>query len=342
LNFKERILVVDTHAHIIVPEITREFAPEETWRPRVYWEEGNQVVEFGGRQIRSTVHEFVQVEGIMEAQAAAEIDVTLLCPWVTLLRYNAEPVEGLRTCRIQNKALARLAQSYPDKIRALGCVPLQDPQLAAEELYELVKEPGLCGVEVAASVNPPREPSPVYLGDERFAPFWEAAEETGALIFIHPTTRGFEAPVFGEYYLWNAVGNPLETTITAAHMIMAGVMERHRRLKVLLAHGGGALPALRGRLNHAHSFQPQARARLNEAPEESLKRFYFDTITHDELLLRQLIEFAGADHVVVGSDYPFDMGVQNPAETVRKLQLPTEEEAKILSGNALGLIGEEF
>jgi len=342
MDFKERIVVVDTHAHIIVPEITREYGPEESWRPRVYWEEGNQIVEFGGRQIRSTVHEFVQIEGILEAQAAAGIDVTLLCPWVTLLRYGTEVEEGLRTCRIQNEALRRLAQAYPEKIRALGCVPLQDPQLAAEELCEMVKEPGLCGVEVAASVIVPQEPSPVYLGDERFAPFWEAAEETGALIFIHPTTRGFDAPVFNEYYLWNVVGNPLETTITAAHMIMAGVMEKHPRLKVLLAHGGGALPALRGRLNHAHSFQPQARARLKEAPQESLKRFYFDTITHDEPLLRQLIEFAGADHVVVGSDYPFDMGVQHPAETVRNLQLAAGDEARILSGNALGLIEKEF
>ena len=90
-------------------------------------------------------------------------------------------------------------------------------------------------------------------------------------MFIHPTTRGFDVPVLNEFYLWNAVGNPFETTLTAAHMTMAGVMERHRDLRVLLAHGGGALPALRGRLAHAHSFQPQAHAGLKESPLESIR-----------------------------------------------------------------------
>ena len=98
----------------------------------------------------------------------------------------------------------------------------------------------LKGVEVAASVRG------VFLGDDRFEPFWEAAEATGALVFIHPTTRGFDSPAFQDYYLWNTVANPLETATTAAHMVVAGVMERHPELRVLLAHGGGALLAVRG------------------------------------------------------------------------------------------------
>ena len=146
------------------------------------------------------------------------------------------------------------------------------------------------------------------LGDDRFAPFWSAAEATGALVFIHPTTRGFETGAFADYYLWNTVGNPLETTVTAAQMVMAGVLERHPGLRVVLAHGGGAILALRGRLRHAHSFQPQARARLKESPEDSLRRFHYDTVTHDPRLLADLIAFAGPDRVVLGTDHPFDMG----------------------------------
>lgn len=198
-----------------------------------------------------------------------------------------------------------------------------------------MNEPGLYGVEVAASVQG------VYLGDERFRPFWAAAEQSGALVFIHPTTRGFDSPVFNQYYLWNSVGNPLETTITAAHLIMAGVMQVHPGLKVLLAHGGGAILALRGRLRHAHSFQPQAKASLEESPETSIKRFYFDNLTHDLDLLRDLVDFVGPDRVLVGSDYPFDMGAEHPAEIVRQLQLPLEDEEKILSGNALNLLHKE-
>jgi aminocarboxymuconate-semialdehyde decarboxylase len=328
-------VVVDTHAHIILPEITREYAPEEGWRPRVFLQDGRQVVDYKGKQIRSAIRPFVHIEEILEAQAQAGVDRMILCPWVNLLRYEVEPGEALRTSRIQNRSLARLASGYPGRIYGLGTVPLQDPELAARELESWMAEPGIFGVEVAASVRG------AYLGDGRFRPFWAAAEQSGALVFIHPTTRGFDAPVFGQYYLWNSVGNPLETTITAAHMIMAGVMQGHPRLKVLLAHGGGALLALRGRLRHAHSFQPQAKASLGETPEASLKRFYFDSLTHDLGLLRDLVDFVGPDHVLVGSDYPFDMGAEHPAEIVRQLERPLEEEAKILSGNALNLLHKE-
>ena len=158
-------------------------------------------------------------------------------------------------------------------------------------------------------------------------------------MFIHPTTRGFETGAFADYYLWNTVGNPLETTVTAAQMVMAGVLERHPGLRVALAHGGGAVLALRGRLRHAHSFQPQARARLKESPDESLRRFYYDTVTHDPRLLSDLIGFAGPDRVVLGSDHPFDMGDYGAVAAVRGLGLAPEAEAAVLGGNAEQLLG---
>jgi aminocarboxymuconate-semialdehyde decarboxylase len=148
-------------------------------------------------------------------------------------------------------------------------------------------------------------------------------------------------PALGDYYLWNSVGNPFETTIAAAHLVMAGVFERHPRLRMVLAHGGGALLALRGRLRHAHTFQPQARARLAESPEESIRRFCFDTVTHDTELLRALIAFAGPERVLLGSDYPFDMGDPAAVATVRGLDLAPEAEAAILAGNAERLTGRE-
>lgn len=325
-------MIIDAHTHIIVPEMTREAAPEEAWRPQVKWVNGQQVIEFGGKSLKSAVREFVHIEAILAAQDAAGVDRVLLCPWVSLLRYDIEPQEGLRLSRIYNEALSRLAQTHPHRVSTLGTVPLQDPELAAGELETVMGEPGLHGVEIAASVNG------VYLGDERFDPFWAAAEATGALVFVHPTTRGFGIPALNDFYLWNTAGNPLETMVTAAHMIMAGVMERHPNLKVLLAHGGGAILSLRGRLRHAHSFQPQARAKLVESPEASLRRFYFDTVTHDPALLQALVDYAGVDHILLGSDYPFDMGVERPAEIVRALGLPPTDEAKILGGNLVNLL----
>ena len=316
-------MTFDVHAHVIVPEITG----DEPWRPRVYRDdEGAQVVEIGGRQIRAAVAEFVDIEGILAAQDEAGVDRVLLCPWVPLLYYDAEPDEGLARARIQNDALARLVDQHPSRLAALGALPLQDPELAARELPDVMRM--LSGIEVAASVRG------VFLGDDRFEPFWDAAEATGALVFVHPTTRGFGSQAFHDYYLWNTVGNPLETAVTAAHMVMAGVMERHPGLRVLLAHGGGALLALRGRLRHAHSFQPAARSRLRESPGDSIRRFHFDTLTHDDALLRALIDYVGPDHVLLGSDYPFDMGDGRQVDTVRALGLAPEVEAAIMAGNA--------
>ena len=323
-------MTFDVHAHVIVPEITG----DEDWSPRVWRDDaGSQVVELGGNQIRAAVAEFVDIDGILAAQDEAGVDSVLLCPWVPLLYYDADPDEGLARARIQNDALAGLVRKHPDRVAALGAVPLQDPELAAAELVGVMQH--LSGVEVAASVRG------VFLGDDRFEPFWEAAETTGALVFVHPTTRGFDSPAFQDYYLWNTVANPLETAITAAHMVMAGVMERHPRLRVLLAHGGGALLAVRGRLRHAHKFQPKARSRLHESPDVAIRRFYFDTLTHDDMLLRALIDYVGPEHVLLGSDYPFDMGDARHVDTVRRLGLAPDVEQAVLGGNAERLLAEK-
>lgn len=327
--------VIDMHAHVIVPELLREAAPEEDWRPWVWRDGGHQAFAVGGREVRSAVREWTRLDRIVADQDAAGTDVVVLSPLVLLLGHDAEPGEARRRARIQNEGLARMVADGAGRIAALGTVPLQEPGLAAEELRAVMADGVLRGVELGASVGGR------FLGDDAFAPFWAAAEETGALVFIHPTTRGFDAPVFGDHYLWNAVGNPLETTVTAAHLVMTGTLERHPGLRVLLAHGGGSILALRGRLRHAHSFQPQARARLRESPEASLRRLYYDTVVHDAALLRGLVETVGADRVVLGSDHPFDMGDLRPADSVRAAGLHAADEAAVLGGNAARLLGLE-
>ena len=301
--------VVDAHAHVIVPGLGAE----------VHWDEHGQVVELGGKAIRAAVREFVDLGKILEEQDRAGVDRIVLCPWVNLV--------GRETAR-QNEGLAALVGQ---RVSVLGTVDLERP----DELVELMQDGRFSGVEIAASVDG------AYLGHDRFGDFWAAAEETGALVFVHPTTRGFGIEALNDYYLWNTAGNPLETTITAAHLVMAGVLERHPNLRILLAHAGGAILSLRGRLRHSHTFQPDAQLRLTESPVDSIQRFYLDTVTHDQTLLRAAIEFAGADRVLLGSDYPFDMGLEQPAEPVRELGLDPADEEAILGGNALRLLGQE-
>jgi aminocarboxymuconate-semialdehyde decarboxylase len=299
------VKVVDAHAHVIVPGLGAEVSRRD----------GVQVIEFGGREIRSAVREFVDVERIVEEQDRAGVDLVVLCPWVNLL--------GRETQR-QNESLAAMVG---DRVAALGTVDLDRP----DDLRALIADGQLAGVEVAASVGGE------YLGHERFRDFWAAAEETGALVLVHPTTRGFQLPVMDEHYLWNTVGNPVETTITAAHLVMSGVLDQRPGLRILLAHGGGALLALRGRLAHEQTFHPPGRDVL-----AALRRLYVDTVVHDVDVLHGLVEFFGPEHVVCGSDYPFDMGVERPGEIVRALALPADQENAILGGNALRLLGQEI
>jgi aminocarboxymuconate-semialdehyde decarboxylase len=322
-------LIVDTHSHIIVPEMLTDRVPDR-WRPSFSREDGRPVVAFRGTQLRSVTREFCDVTVMLDQAAGQGVDHLLLSPWIMLVPVDAAPDEALRVCRVQNEGLARAAQD--PRVSALAALPLGDIGLAVRELERVMLVPGIKGAEIPSSV------AGTYLGDPAFLPFWAAAEATGALIFIHPTTRGLGIPALDEHYLWNSVGNPLETTITAAHLAAAGVLERHPGLKILLAHGGGALPALRGRLRRAHAIRAEARSSDPGGPGESLRRFWFDSLTHDAGVLAGLVAWAGADRVVLGSDRPFDMGADDPVADVRALPLGADAEL-ILRGNARRLLG---
>jgi aminocarboxymuconate-semialdehyde decarboxylase len=297
-------LVVDVHAHVIVAGLGAEVA----------WDARGQVVRYGGREIRSALREFQAVERIVEEQDRAGVDLVVLSPWVNLC--------GLEVER-QNEALAALTG---ERVAALGTVDLDRP----EQLAELVRDGRLAGVEIPAA------PGGDYLGHERFRDFWAAAAESDTFVFVHPSTRGFGLPVLEEHYLWNTVGNPVETAVTAAHMIGAGVLDDHPGLRVLLAHGGGVLPALRGRLAHEQTVHEPGRDVTG-----AIRRFLVDTVVHDSAVLAGLVDFFGPEQVLLGSDYPFDMGVERPAEIVRALALPHAQENAILGGNALRLLRQE-
>jgi aminocarboxymuconate-semialdehyde decarboxylase len=324
--------VIDAHAHVIVPELLRSAAPEEHWRPTVSDVAGRSVIEFAGATITSPRASIADVDAIVASQAEAGIDLTLLSPFAPLLFCEIEPLEGLRRCRLQNEGLARLRRARPDQIGVLGAVPMQEPWRAAAELETLISSGDFSGVEIPTSVGG------VYLGDPCFEPFWEAAERTRALVLVHPTTRAFDAPVFDQRALWNLVGNPVETTLTAAHLVLSGTIERHPDLNVLLAHGGGAIVALRGRLRRGQDAIGRAVADLSDSTDASIGRLMFDTIVHDHAMLRALVSLVGADRVLLGSDHPFEMGDPDPVRTVRSAGLDPEEEESILAGNASRLL----
>jgi aminocarboxymuconate-semialdehyde decarboxylase len=302
------------------------------WRPQLERADGQLVVSFQGQRLTSVTREFCDIAIMLEQAAATGVSHLLLSPWILLVPVLADSAEAARICRLQNESLAQSAADHPGRVYALGAVPLQDPAGSVAELEYLMQLPGLRGVEVPASV------AGCYLGDERFARFWAAAADTGAVVFVHPTTRGLGVPALDGHYLWNAVGNPLETTIAAAQLVLAGVLDRHPALTMLLAHGGGALPALRGRLRRAVEVRPEARADGAGDVDVAIRRLYFDSLTHERAVLADLVSFAGADHVLLGSDRPFDMGSDHPADEIRSLGLDPQAEHQLLGGNAARLL----
>jgi aminocarboxymuconate-semialdehyde decarboxylase len=325
-------VILDCHCHVIPAGMLTDAVPAD-WRPALSQEEGRRVVSFQGRSLTSITGEFCDVDLMLEQAAAAYVSHLLLSPWILLVPVGAEPALAARICRVQNESLAEATSRADGRVLGLGTVPLQDPARAVAELEYLMALPGMRGVEVPASV------AGSYLGEERFAPFWTAAAECGAVVFVHPTTTGLGLPALDAHYLWNSIGNPVETAIAAAQLVTNGVLARHRGLRVLLAHGGGALLGLRGRLRRAFAVRPEARADSATEPDELLRGLYYDSLTHDPAVLRDLVAFAGAGHVLLGSDRPFDMGADRPADDIAALGLSDADEQLMLSGSACALLG---
>ncbi len=324
-------MILDCHCHVIPAGMLTDAVPED-WRPALSQEEGRRVVSFQGRRLTSITGEFCDVDLMLEQAAAADVSHLLLSPWILLVPVGAEPALAARICRVQNESLSEATSRADGRVLGLGAVPLQEPARAVAELEYLMALPGMRGVEVPASV------AGSYLGEERFAPFWTAAAECGAVVFVHPTTTGLGLPGLDAHYLWNSIGNPVETAIVAAQLVTNGVLARHRGLRVLLAHGGGALLGLRGRLRRAYAVRPEARADSATQPDELLRGLYYDSLTHDPAVLRDLVAFAGAGHVLLGSDRPFDMGADRPADEIAALGLSDADEQLMLSGSARRLL----
>src|SRR5262249_19841565 len=206
-----------------------------------------------------------------------------------------------------NDRLGEIVAAWPDRFVALGTVPLQDADLAVAELTRCAKELGLRGVEINPSVSGMELTDP-RLGLEKF---FAKAQELDVVIFMHPI--GFtQGERLRDHYFNNVIGNPMETTIAASHLIFDGVLERNPKLKIVLPHAGAYLAHYWARMDHAHRARPDCRTVIPKAPSSYLKKMYFDTIAFDPAMLRQMVDQYGAGHVLLGTDYPYDMGVDDP------------------------------
>jgi aminocarboxymuconate-semialdehyde decarboxylase len=261
------------------------------------------------------------------------IDVQVISPSPTHYFYWAEPDLGRQLARMTNDRVAEIAASAPQRFASMGTVPLQAPELACTELRRCVRELGMRGIEIGTNV------AGEDLSAPRFAPFFALAEELGVLVFMHPS--GFsDARRLNEHYFNNVIGNPLDSTVAVSHLIFGGVLDRHPSLKICVAHGGGFLPFYAGRMDHAHAARSDCRQHIPASPSSYLKRLYFDTIVFRQESLKHLVELYGSDHVLLGTDYPFDMGHYEPVELIEATAgLKRADRDAIMGLNAARLLG---
>ena len=241
--------------------------------------------------------------------------------------YLEDLKEALNLSRLCNNWVAAECKRYPEKFIAMASLPMQDLELSLGELERANKELGIKGIIIA----------PVILGsmldDKKFFPIYEYCEKNGVLIFLHPYFPG-KKPEYAGYYNVNLVGNVFDTNVGINHMIFGGVFEQFPRLNIFASHGGGYFPYQFGRLMHGYKVRTEPKANIPISPDKYLKNIHYDTITHGVPALQFLADAFGADSVMVGTDYPFDMGDYEPVQKVNALRLTHSERESILHTNA--------
>lgn len=327
---------IDVHAHCIPSEVTQTLRREDG-------KYGISATERDGRwhfdllsggQLGPVHPGLLDVPLRLAAMDAAGVDVQVLSSWIDLTAYALPEAHGARYARMFNETLAGLAAGHPDRFLALGTVPLQASDAGAAELVHAVEDLDMVGVEIATAV------AGRDLDDAGLEPFWSTAEDLGCLVLLHPCDSLAGRGV-NRHFLGNLVGNPAESTIAVGHLIFGGVLERHPGLKLCVVHGGGFAPYQVGRWDHAFHRDARGAARhLTRPPSQWLGELYHDTVLHSARSLRLLVDVVGADHVLLGSDHPFEMGDPVPLETLEGVPgLTAAERDLVRGGNALRLLG---
>ncbi len=328
-----RVLVrnrVDVHAHITDPAALAEMArlaPELVPTPEN--RDGAWYLAFPGQSVERAPDALFDLALRFRDMDEQGIGYQALACWTWLYLYQAPAELAADLLEIQNDSIIRICREHPDRFVAMPGLPMQDIRLALKEVDRLADINEVAGVQISTNINQ------LDLDDPSFEPVWEALEATGIPVLVHPYglgNAGMER--FGRYYLRNLVGNPLDTALAIANVACSGVLARHPSLRWCFVHGGGFAPYQLGRWDHGWNVRPETKARISRPPSDYIEACYFDHITHDHRALRFLAERFGWSHVVVGTDYPWDMGTTTPIEDLEAAGLDGSALEEVAAGNA--------
>jgi aminocarboxymuconate-semialdehyde decarboxylase len=328
------MLKIDTHAHILPPswpDLAAKYGDDRF--PVMVQAEGRHRIYKDGRFFREVWANAFDPEVRIAEYARFGVDVQVVSTVPVLFSYWAKPSQALELHRHLNDQMAETCRRYPRHYAGIGTVPLQAPTLAIQEMERCIDQLGLSGVQIGSHCGDWNLDAP-----ELF-PFFEAAAELGAAILVHPWDM-MGAASMPKYWLPWLVGMPAEQSRAACCLVFGGVLERLPKLKVCLAHGGGSFPYTIGRIEHGFNMRPDLVATDNfRNPREYLKRLYFDSWVADDRALRYLLDVAGAERVMLGTDYPFPLGEQVPGAGIDALGLDDAGQQRLYHGTALEWMG---
>lgn len=332
---KPAFRTVDVHTHLSVPAGSALAAPffEPELEPRILWS-SPETLRYN-KEYRASARQTGQFEDAEVRLADMDlqgVDVQVLAVPPTEYFYWLPEDEALGACRLQHERFAEVVAAHPTRFVGVANVPLGHPALAVDVLREARDVYGFSGFEISADVVG------LELDDPRFDVVWEAAVELGMTAILHP--QGFtHGERFTDYYLVNVMCMPLASTLAVTRMILGGVWYRHPDLRMVVVHGGGYLPFYVARTDHAFHVRPELRKHIDRPPSEYLDLLHFDTNVFDPAMVRHLVDRHGADHVLMGTDYPFDMGTVDPLGFLDGVGLTHDERRLVLGGNAERLLG---
>jgi aminocarboxymuconate-semialdehyde decarboxylase len=323
--------IIDFHNHYYPPEYIKAIEKGPSAVRITYDKEGNPALHYpGDYNIAVRGHRDIDYREQVLKGSGVDIQViTLTTPGTHI----EEPATAVRLAQLTNDAFARVVDDKKGRFVALATLPLCDPAASVAELRRGMEQLGFRGAMVFSNING------IALSDQRFWPVWEAANQLGAVIHIHPTNPlGVEAML--DYWLMPLVGFLMDTTLAAASLVFSGVAERFPNIKWVLGHLGGAIPYLAERLDRGYEAFAECRKNISHTPSSYLKKFYFDTVNFDPRALELAVSFAGASQVLAGSDYPHQIGsIPKMLESLAAMRVSEAERTMILGGNAAQLLG---